>query len=405
MWRAWGTLLLLLSQDLGPPVEREDHEFSFRPPAGWEVRPGQAPTVLRWHHAGAAGKVDGELLLTHLRSSNPTPLPGLREQAKEHFKERFPESKLVEDAAAEVGGRSAHRLAWTNKGLLHLKVAVRRSNLEWYILDGILEEGAAAKLRPVVDAAAATFKIVPAPLSADEKAAFGRFLGVLGSAKADPGLFGERWYMILLGGRKAGHQRLKVGASEGLIAFELDVHLDLGDGNRDVSTVRGSFSPDCRVQRLESEQVKENDKKEKWVFRASATLEGGRVRALRDMNGTKEEGTFPVEEGTVLVDVHEVVRSFLVAAGKGTYFVRTLNPFVEDTTPELIEVASPEALRIDGAERETVMVQSRIDRRKTMTYAYGTDRRLYRLGGPQDLFVVLASTREEALRKPEPPPK
>ena len=99
-------------------------------------------------------------------------------------------------------------------------------------------------------------------------------------AKLDPVLKGERWYVVLLGARKMGHQRVKIDESEGLVTFEVDTVLDVGDGNRDVSTVRGSFSPDAKVQKVETEQVKQN-KTEKWTFRASVQVDAGKVRVRR----------------------------------------------------------------------------------------------------------------------------
>jgi hypothetical protein len=398
MWRAWGIALLVLSQDLAPPVQIDEHEFSIRPPAGWVGRPARSPSVVKFLRPAEGGKSDADLLVTHLISGNPTPLSGWQSQAKDHVKEHYPEAKLLEDRNLEIGGRPAHLLSWSNKGLVHLKMGILRTNLEWYAVDASMPEAATASIRPLVDASAASFRIVPQPMTADERAAQTRTLALMKKAKLDPALKGERWYAILLGVRKMGHQRVKLDESEGLVTFEVDTVLDAGDGNRDVSTVRGSFSPDGRVQKVETEQVKQN-KQEKWTFRGSGSLDGGKVRARRDMNGAAEEKTFTVDEGVLFGDVVDVYRSLLAASGKGTCFLRTLSVFADETNTELLEIGELERVKIDGAEQPLILVMSTIDRRKTLTNMYGPDRRLVRMGGVNEALALKSVSKEEALAK------
>jgi hypothetical protein len=398
MWRAWGIALLVLSQDLAVPVTFDDHEFSFRPPAGWSARPARAPSIAKFFRTSPDGKSDADVLVTHILTSNPTPLAGWQEQAKENFKTNYPEGKILEDKLLEVNGRPAHLLSWTDKGVQRFKLGIFRTNLEYYAVDASYPDADAAKIRPLLDASAASLRIHPAPMKAEERLAHAKALQVMKRAKLDPALKGERWYLVQLGVRKMGHQRVKVDESEGLVTFEADTVLDVGDGNRDVSSVRGSFSPDARVQKVESEQVKQ-DKKEKWTFRASVTLDAGKVRARREMNGAVEEKSFAVDEGVLLADVVDIYRSFFAEEGKGAYFIRTLSAFADETNTELLEVAEPEKLRLDGVDQKLIMVMSTIDRRKTLTNAYGLDRRLQRMGGANDPLVLKAVTREEAVGK------
>ncbi len=397
MWRAWGITLLVLSQDLGPPASSQDHEFTIRPPQGWVRKPGVKPTVVKWV-ASEEGKAVAELLVTHLVSGNPTPLKNFETQARAHLAERYKGAKVAEEKAVTVGGRAAHRIVFTHEGMLYLKVAIHRTNLEYYMLDALIQESGAAKYRPLAEASMETFAIAPTPLSAEEQAARSAGLAVLKALKIDPALLGERWHAIYLGNAKTGHQRIKLGESEGMYTFEVDVASDYGQGRKDVTHVRGSFSPDGRVQKIDTEQTKANEK-ERWQFRASAVLQGGQVKVSRDLNGTKEERSFGVEEGVLFVDVADLLRGCLAGAGKGSLLLRTLSPYADEPNVEQIEVGSPERLEVDGKPREVILVQSRLDRLKYLTYTYAaSDRSLLRLGGPKDAFSIRAASKEEALK-------
>jgi hypothetical protein len=397
MWRAWGVALLVLSQDLSPAARSEDHEFTIRPPQGWVRKPGVKPTVVKWV-VGEEGKAAAELLLTHLVSGNPTPLKNFETQARQHLAERYKGAKVAEEKTVTVGGRPAHRLVFSHEGVLYLKLAIHRTNLEYYMLDALLQEAHAAKYRSAVEASMATFEIVPTPLSGDEQDALARAVGVLKSSKIDPALLGERWHAIHLGNLKTGHQRTKVGESAGLYTFEMDVESDYGQGKKDVAHVRGSFSPDGRTQKIDTEQTKANEK-ERWQFRASAVLQNGQVKATRDLNGVKEEKSFAVEEGVLFVDVADILRGVLAAAGKGAYLIRTISPYADEPNVELIEVGEAERLDFDGKPRDVILAQSRVDRLKYLTFTYSaSDRSLLRLGGAKDAFSIRAATKEEALK-------
>jgi hypothetical protein len=399
MWRAWGTFLLLISsQDLDRPFVSEDHEMTLRPPAGWARRAGQGPFVVRFT-APDEVKPPCDLTVTHLvHTTNPTPLRTFVQTAKEHIAKEFKGSKVTEEKELKLGGRAAYRIVFTFEGTIQVKTVVHRTNLEWYLLDASIPEPLAPKLRPLAEASIATFELAPAPLSVEERAARGRTLDALRAAKVAPGLLGERWFAVHLGTRKVGHQRVRLTESEGLYALESDTVTDFGEGNRDATIVRASFSPDGRVQKVDTEQTKTNDRKERWQFRASAVLQNGQVKASRDMNGVKEERSFAAEEGVLFGDVADVVRRALVGAGKGSYLLLTLSPFVDEPNVEFLEVNDREAMELDGRSVEAHLVFAKVDRRRTKAYYYGADQSLIREGGLKEAFSVRASTKEEALK-------
>ena len=400
MWRAWGIVLLVLSQDPAPAFDERDHEFRLRPPAGWLARPGMKPVVVRFLHPAGERKADAEIQVVHIITPNPTPLKSFEEQAKAHVAENFKGAVIHEEKRVTAAGRPAFRFSFTHEKTHFIKTAVHRTNLEYYLVDIVLPEGDAGKQRAAAEEAAASFQIVPSSLNGEETAAFGRTRDFLKTAKLDPSLLGERWYGLYLGPRKAGHQRMKLAESEGLLSFEMEVVLDLGDGNRDASTVRGAFSPDGRVQRVDSEQIKTNDKKERWQFRAAADLKDGKLRASRDMNGAKEEATLEVPEGVLLSDVAEFMRGRLAVAGKGNFLMKTLSPFADEPNIELVESGGMETLDVDGRKGPAAVVLCRVDRRKTVSYTYGSDGVLLRQGGGRDVFIVRALSKEEALKQP-----
>ena len=372
--------------------------MSLRPPSGWARRMGQGPFVVRFTAPNEV-KPPCDLTVTHLvHSTNPTPLQTFVKTAKDHIAKEFKGSKIVEEKEFTIAGRPAYRIVFAFEGTLQVKSVVHRTNLEWYLLDASIPNALAASLRPVAEASVASFELAPPPLSAEERAAHARASDALRRAKTAPALLGERWFAVYLGPRKVGHQRVKLAESEGLYVLEADAVSDFGEGNRDSTIVRGSFSPDGRVQKIDTEQTKTNDKKERWQFRASAVLQNGQVNASRDMNGVKEERTFTVAEGVLLGDVADVARRVLVGAGKGTYLLHTLSPYVDEPDVELLEVTDRETMDLDGRKVDAHLVFAKIDRRRTKAYYYGADQSLIREGGLKETFSVRAATKEAALK-------
>jgi len=399
MWRAWGIALLLLSpQDLGIRVTAPEHELAFRPPLGWVRHIGTGNTVVKFRQPGEMA-VPAELLVSHLLSSNPTPLEIFKRQARENIKEKYTGSKILEEKDLPLGGKSAYRIVFTHADLIYLKTIVHRSNLEYYMLDAAYPPDQADKIKPLVEASIATFEIVPSELSVEERGAESRVLGLLKEARIDAGLLGERWFTIHLGGRKVGHMRLKLSEAKGNYEFESEVWSEFGEGSTDMTRSRGSFSPDGRMQKVEAEESKVNPKaKQTWAFKATASIEGGKVRISRDVNGVLEERTLPVESGVLLNDVVECLRPVIVGAGKGLYLFKVLSPYSDEWTGEMVEVSGLENIELYGKPTDCYIVQTSIGVRRKTTYTYLPDRSLLRVGGPKDVFSVRASTKDEALK-------
>jgi len=397
MWRAWGITLLLLSpQDLGLRVVAPEHEIAFRPPAGWTRHIGMGSVVVKYRQPGELENA-AELLVTHLTSSNPTPLEVFKRQAREGIKEKYEGSKILEEKDLTLAGHNSYRIVFSQGDLVYLKTVVHRSNLEYYLMDAAYPPKAADKIRPLVEASISSLEIVPSDLSIEERAAEGRVLSLLKGAKIDPALLNERWYAIHVATRKVGYMRLKISSSEGLYAFESEVRSDFGEGSSDTTSSRGVFSPDGRIQKIDSEEAKVSTK-QKWNFRASAQLQDGRVKISRDVNGIKEERSLPVEEGVLLNDIVECLRPVIVGAGKGVYFLKVLSPYSEEWGPETIEVSGLENIEIYGKPTDCILVQSSVGVRRKTTYTFLPDRSLYRVGGPKDVFSVRACSKEDALK-------
>jgi hypothetical protein len=397
MWRAWGIFLLALSpQDLANRTTAPDHEFAFRPPAGWTRHLGVGPTLAKYIQPGDL-KNPTEFLLTHLHSSNPTPIESFKKQATDNIKEKYAGAKILEEKDLTIGGKKAFRVVFQHNESVQVKTVIHRSNVEFYLLDAVIPADQASTIKPLIEASVGSFEILPLPMSSEERSADSRTMAILKAAKIDPALMGEKWYTIHLTTKKVGTMRFKMAEAEGMYAFELDVRNDFGEGNTDTTIVKGSFSPDGRVQKVLTEETKINPK-QKWIFAAGATINGGQVKVTRDMNGHKEDRVFTVEEGVLLSDVAECLRGVLVGAGRGNYLLKTLSPFSEDWTVETIDVGGPETLEVDGRTRSCTLVQAYVGRRKNMTYYYGPDRSVIRVGGPKEIFSIRASTKEEALK-------
>lgn len=406
MWRAWGITLFILSQDLGPPFKSEDHEMTIRPPAGWTRRLGSGPFIARFTPADVEQQsAEGDkkvppwgITLSHLNyRSNPTPLEGFVKQAKAHIEREFKGSKMLEEKALKIDGRPAYRIVFEFDNTIQIKTVVPRTHLESYLLDASFLKSDEARFRKVTEASIESFQIVPTVLSGDEAASDARTSDLLKSAKIQPGLIGEQWHSVHLVGRKTGHMRTRLTDAGGIYAFEMDVKNDYGEGNVDSTQVRGTFSPDGRTQKVETEQTKANDKKERWQFRASASIEAGQYKAVRDMNGVKEEKSFRVDEGVLFEDVADIVRRSLVGAGKGNWLLKTISPYADEWNIETVEVNGRETADLDGVRREAHVLFCKVDRRRNMTYYYSPEGMLLRQGGVKDAFSIRLSSKEEAL--------
>lgn len=355
---------------------------------------GAGPTLVKFTQPGEL-KNPAELLITHLHSNNPTPIESFKRQAKDNIKEKYPDSKILEEKDLQISGKQGFRIVFTHGEVVLFKNVIHRNNLEYYLLDGVYPPDLADRIRPVLEASIATFEIVPQPLSTEERGADSRTLAILKAAKIDPALLGEKWFTVYLQSRKVGWFRFKMSESEGMYAFESEMRSDFGEGNTDSSLARGSFSPDGRVQKVETEESKVNPK-QKWQFRATAAVLSGQVKSTRDINGLKEERSFTVEDGVLLIDVAECLRTVLVGAGKGTYLLKCLSPYSEDWSIEMVDVGGPELLEVNGHPTNCTLVQAYVGRRKNMTYYYSPERTVLRVGGPKDLFTIRISTKEEA---------
>jgi hypothetical protein len=396
MWRAWGIFLLALSpQDLGPRITSPDHEFAIRPPSGWVRHVGAGHVLAKFVQPGEL-KSPAEFVVTHLQSLNPTPLDVFRKQTREMLKEKG--TKPLEEKDLTIGGKPAYRVMYSSGESTLLKTCVHRGNLEFYLLDAAFPPDQTEKIKPLIEASVATFEIIPMPLSAEERLLDARTMTVIKASKIEPSLLGERWFTVQLSGRKIGHMRYKLSESEGVYAFETDVRNEIGEGSTDTSTVRGSFAPDGRVQKVDIDESRINSK-QKWTFRCAAALQGGRAKLTRDINGVKEERSFAVEDGVLLSDVAECMRPFLLASGKGNYLLKTLSPYAEEWKVEMVDVGGLETLELDGKPQPCILVQAYVGRRKNMTYFYSPDRSVIRVGGYREKLVIRQATKEEALKQ------
>jgi hypothetical protein len=304
---------------------------------------------------------------------------------------------MLDEKDLTIGGRPAYRVSYLNDGTIFFKTCIHRSHIELYMLDAAYPEDQSAKLRPLIEASIATFEIVRQPLSDEEKLLDARTTSLIQATKLDPQLLGERWFTVHIGNRKVGHTRFKQSESEGAYAFETDVRLEFAPGDVDTTTIRGSYSPDGRVQKIDLEETR-NNPKQKWVFRTTSTIRSGQAKITRDLDGVKEERSFAVEDGVLLSDVADCMRPVLIGAGKGNYLLKALSPYAEEWKPEMIDVGGVEDLEFDGKPHRCVLVQAYVGRRKNMTYFYGTDRSLIRAGGHREKFAIRQTTKEEALK-------
>ena len=369
----------------------------MRPPADWLPAKPNPPAVIAFAPIDRTDSPAG-LEVKHLHTGNPTPLKRFVEEAKPVFQQNYKGADFLEEKELTIGGRPAYRIVFAHGKRLEIKTVIPRSNLEFYLVDAWLEKDDAPKLRPVLEASVASFRIVPRRLTAEERVAMRRTLETLRAGGIRKSMLGETWHAIHISRVKTGHMRTRLSEANGRYAFELDVVNDFGKGGKDTTKVRGEFAADGSYQKIERERTKVNPKK-KWIFKAKAEVKDGRATVRRDMNGYVEERTLEIGEGVFLTDVAEIVRGLLVTAGAGDYVIRTLSPFSDTPNLEAVEVTRPEETEVNGENRKACIVFAVADRRKNRTYTYGPGGTLLRQGGSKDLFTILAATKEEALKK------
>ena len=396
MWRAWGTALLLLSQDLDRAYYDSSHGFEIRPPDGWDRKPGQG-ALLAYFRPREELKIACVLEVKYLRTTNPTPLKSFATQAKVHIRQKDKDVVLKEEGELKINGRNAYRFVFKHGDRIDVKTIIPRSNLEFYLIDGTMALVDAPRFRPSIEASVASFLLSAPPLSESEEKAVVLTRKALRGASVKPALLGEWWYAVYLGARKTGHARTKVSEEGGRYVFEMDVINDFGKGGLDRTIVRGAFSPDGSWQKIDREQTKKSEKRT-WQFRAVGELKDGKVTVSCVMDGVKENRTFPVEPGTLFSDVAGLVRRALVIRGPGTYFLRTLSPFSDTPDHEMVEVTGAETVRFNDREESACTVFAVTGRSRNQTYTYASDGRLLRQGGPKDMFSLRATTKEKALK-------
>ena len=168
MWRAAGIILLLVSQDLGRPFHHRLQEFTIRPPAGWIVTKPDPPAFIEFAPVDKPTLPCG-LEVKHLHTGNPTPQRRFVAEAKPVFKLRFKDAVFQEEKELTINGRPAYRIVFSHGDRLEVKTVIPRSNLEFYLIDAWMGKDDAAKYRPAVEAAMASFEVVPMPLTSEER--------------------------------------------------------------------------------------------------------------------------------------------------------------------------------------------------------------------------------------------
>lgn len=393
--------------DLGPLISSDAHEFAFRPPAGWTASPGEPPNVVRY--ATPEGVPAGELLLIHYSPPNPTPLKHFQEQLEPYLKEKYPGHTSLLHREVTLDGHAALQLALKTQGkdseeVVIYRTILHRSHLEYYIFDCKSVSGGWDRWRVVFDKSIATFRIRPTPLTFEERGANARTVEALkGGILGKDWLVGEAWQGVFMTNQKVGYQRqkltpMKIDGAAGY-AIESDTFLDFKEGGKTQTQVRGAFTADGKVQKLESEHVVYPPKGEELKFRFQATLQNGRVSVRRQIREYQEETGFSVPEGTLFTEVADVFRRAVAPGAKTTYFVPTLNLFLEETREESIEVAGLDTADLgEKGKRQVQVVLALTNRSKSLVYWYEIGGALLVVQAGKHLFGILALTKEEALK-------
>ena len=391
-------LLLLFPQELADPVRLEEHSFSIRPPEGWRRDRVKSPTVLRFRAPVRSSPRPG-IVVIHHRPQNPTPIAEYVRQLDRYLAEKYPGHEVDSSRTFRHGAHEAHRkqLRWKPDGgaeSILVKMVVRRGLRDYYLVDAMIPGAGQDLYSKVVRRSMNSLLLQRTRLDEEEREGRGRFRSYCAGRKSlPPGLTGETWQTIHLAGRKVGVQTGRVRrVSEGY-EFSNEVRIELGSGGRKLVRSSGTFTADGERQTVEWEETVEPAEGDKRVSHVKASLEEGRARMERDIQGTKETREFAVPPGTLFDDVADLFRRSLSSAQPGAYLFRPLSVYDDEPGAEFLEVAAPEKL----GNREIRIVLTR-SRSTVVTYWFGADGRPVRVSSARNPLVIRESTREEAVK-------
>lgn len=405
-FRIFAVFLLLAlpaaaQDELADPFDCRSHEYEIRPPKGWEGHALSDATIV----FSAAKPLKAELSIIRCAVQNPTTLAQFQKQLDDHIA-TYNERKILFSRQVTIGGHSAYQIAATAKlnsgeAVLIFRTVVHRSHLDYYIVDCRAAAADSEKVMPLFEKSAATFKIEPAETTAEERAALARTVAALkDGAMLAKELQRETWQGVFVDTTKVGYQVQRVAAAkvDGVsgLSFEADTVLDLKKGGGTKFSVRGFFTADGRYQKMDGEEILLTEQQSEQKYRYSIVLKDGKVTVRRHMNGTDEETSFTVPEGTLLSDVSDVFRRAVSLRAKSTYFFLTLNPFEGETGCEWIEATGEQT--VDDS-RNVLVTFSTVDRGATFTYWFDPNGALAVIrGGARRVFHVVGMSKEEALK-------
>ncbi len=404
--------ILLLSvaaqaDDLGREFSSPDHQFAFRPPAGWTARSGTGPAVAKF--VPPERPEESSLSVIHYSVKNATPMAQFRKELEAYLAATYKDHTPLLTRPGTIDGLPSLQLAlrWkdtSGKETVVYRAILHRTHLDYYLFDGHAPASATEKTIALFEKSVGTFRLRPSDPTVEEKAAAARVVGVLREGVLGARhLEGESWQGVFLEKAKVGYQRQKFvpATLEGRPGWllESDTFVDFREGGKDRTVVRGSFTSDGRVQKIDSEETIVTEKGEELKYRYSAVVRGDRVTVRRHMRGVEEESSFQVPEGTLVTDVADAFRRSVALRPKQTWHVPVLNPFEDRTGWEWVEAAGKETVSVKTNESKDVyVVLSTVGRRRILHYWYELSGTLYVLKGPKQVFVVFGMSKEDAMK-------
>ncbi|MBI4563158.1 MAG: hypothetical protein HY716_00490 [Planctomycetes bacterium] len=397
--------------DLAGRVESRDYDFSMRLPAGWP-RVDEKPPVLFRIVSPPGTLLDGAMWMEYQEPRQPTPLSTVIEEFLKNAPRAYPGFEKLSDRRQPIGGYPAYACTFHvqsvqegggKKDLIMVRFFVQRQLTEYFMFNAIAERKDKDRLVKVAEQTMATFGAGP-PLQPAQRESLRRAADVLREASLEPGILGERWHAIHVGGRKLGYQRTRCRRDtvEGrtVYAFELEMVLEDREGGRRTSTSRGLCAIDGSYQKIDHELVLEVPGAPRSVFKEEAVLAQGAFSASREVSGQKSEKKFNAPEATFLADAGYILARHFVLAKPTTYAMRVLKPFSDLPMLEIFETHAPGRVRTADGEQELIQALVRKGRFEYEEYLFDTSGCLYQQKAAKGLFVLRRCTEEEAKKKP-----
>lgn len=403
-WVVWWLVAILLS----PLCAQErytvkDHGISFIVPDGFSEQKCDGNIIAEF--TSGDPETGGLFEIRYVKAQPPLFLKGFTNGLKAYNSKTFKDSRTISEKDLVVGGAKASQsVASYSTGLTDkvlMQTIVARSPMRYYIIEMLVRKVDHNKFATIYDKVIDSFTFGELKFTDDEEKAYKNTLGLLnGLSDVNKELFGEKWYVVTINGKKIGHYWRKISqvevASKRGYQVETELTLLSGKGATSKINTKSEMSFDFKVQNSNSINIitKEDGTKTMTVQRGE--LSGGSVNLEREINGEKESVKVDVKNGVFLPDAIDVLKLVTLSLPKSKYLAFYLPLGENSPIYDFIETAGKSWIEEVGS--DAYIVYTNREKHTNITNWFDESKNMIKeivAGSP---IIIKAATKEEALK-------